>query len=67
MKLQVHNQIMLIYIQYKFHEIQYVASYGRGQEKSLKFRQTKGNNSSITNNTIIKLCIHNHTMAIYKQ
>ena len=36
-------------------------------EKSLKFRQSKGNNSAITDNTLMKLCVHNHTMVVYIQ
>ena len=38
------------------------------KEKSLKFRQSKGNNSSITDDTLMKLYVHNHTMVfIYIQ
>ena len=37
-------------------------------KKSTKFRQSKGNNSAKTDNTTIKLHMHNyHTMAIYIQ
>ena len=32
--------------------------------KSLKFRQSKGNNSAITDDTPIKLHMHNLTMAL---
>ena len=33
----------------------------------LKCRQSKGNNSSITDYTLMKLHVHNHTMVIYIQ
>ena len=36
-------------------------------EKSLKFRQSKGYNSSITHDTLLKRHAHNHIMAIYIQ
>ena len=36
-------------------------------KKSLKYRQSKGNNSAITDNIPIKLHIHNLTMVIYIQ
>ena len=35
--------------------------------KTLKFRQWKGNNSAITDDTLIKLHVHNLTMVIYIQ
>ena len=34
-------------------------------EKSLKFRRSKGNNCPITDDTLIKLHVHNLTIAIY--
>ena len=40
-----------------------MADYG----KTLKFRQSKGPNSSIANDTLMKLHKHNHTMFIYIQ
>ena len=55
---------MVTYIQYKCHEI---PSYGWGWKKSLKFRRSKGNNSAITDDTPIKLHMHNLIMAIYIQ
>ena len=33
----------------------------------MKFRQSKGNNSSITNDTLVKLHVHNYTVVIYIQ
>ena len=55
---------MCLYIQYKFHEI---PSYGQGRKKLLKFRQLKGNNSSMTDATLMKLHMHNHIMVIHIQ
>ena len=70
-KLYVHNLIMVIYSQYKFHEILSIIhrlpSHGWVLKKSLKFRQSKGNNSAITDDTQIKLHLHNLTIAIYIQ
>ena len=56
MTLRVHSHTMAIYIQYKFHEIpsigyNFMTEDGR---KSLKFRQSKGNNSSITDEPLVK-------------
>ena len=36
-------------------------------KKSLKFRQSKGNNSYITDDTMMKRHLHNHIMVIYIQ
>ena len=36
-------------------------------EKSLNFKQSKGNNSSIVDDTLLKLHMHNHTIVIYIQ
>ena len=36
-------------------------------KKSLKFSQSKGNNSSITDYTLKKLHMHNHTIVLYIQ
>ena len=36
-------------------------------KKSLKFRQSKGNNSSITDDTLMKLKVHNNTMVMFIQ
>ena len=33
----------------------------------MKFRQSKGNNSSITDDILMKLHVNNHTMLIYNQ
>ena len=60
----------VIYIQYKFHEIPSIGYIcipryiWLRKEKSFKFRQSKGNNSSITEDTLMKLSVHNHTMVI---
>ena len=52
-QLHVHNLIMVIYIQYKFHEIPSIGYLVMAEDgkKSLKFRQSKGNSSAITGNT----------------
>ena len=39
----------------------------RTGKKSLEFRQSKSNNSSVTDDTLVKLYVHNHTMVIYIQ
>ena len=67
MKLHVHNQTIVIYIQYNLQDISIIgylvmAGYAK---KSLKFRQSRGDNSCITNETPIELHVHNHTMVIY--
>ena len=36
-------------------------------KKSLKFRQSKGNKTSIADDTLMKLYMHNHNMFIYIQ
>ena len=33
----------------------------------MKFRQSKGDNSSITDDTLMKLHVNNHTMLLYNQ
>ena len=68
MKLHLHNHTMVLYIQYKFHEIPFI-SYLVMVEigEKIKFRQSKGNNSAITYDTPIKLHVHNLTMVIYIQ
>ena len=58
---------MVIYIRYKFHEspsIGYLVMAEDGK-KTLKFRQSKGNSSAITDDTPIKLHVHNLTMVMY--
>ena len=49
----------------KFHPI--VTKLWIRTEKSSKFRQSKDNNSSITNATLMKVHVQNHTMVIYIQ
>ena len=69
-KLHVHNITIVMYIQYEFHEmlsISYLFMAIRGRQKSLKFRQSKNNNSTITDNTPFYVHVHNFTMAIYIQ
>ena len=58
---------MFIYIQYKFHETQSIGYkvMALDRKKSLKFRQSKDNNSSITNNKLENIHVNNHTMIIY--
>ena len=66
MKLHVHNHSMVIYIQYKFQEILFIGYLVMAEDKkSLKFRQSKGYNSAMTEDTPIKLHVHNLTMVIY--
>ena len=71
MKLQMHKHTMVIYFQYKFHEnpsIGYLKLWLRTENKTFKFRQSKGNNSFITDDTQIKLNMNNqHTMVNYIQ
>ena len=69
MKGQPHNHTMVIYIQYMFHEIPFIGYLvmAEVEEKRLKFRQAKGNNSSKSNDTPIKLHVLNHTLVIYIQ
>ena len=66
MKGHVHNDTMVIYIQYKFHEIPSIAYKVMAdyRKKTLKFRQSKADNSSITNDTLMKLHFFNQTMVI---
>ena len=66
MKLNIHNHTMAIYIIYKFHESLSIAYkvMADDEKKSLKFMQSKGNNSSINDDTL-KPHMHNHTMVIY--
>ena len=61
---------MVIYIQYKFYEspsMQLLTMLWLKTEKSLKFRQLKGHNSIITDDTPTKFQVHNLTMVIYIQ
>ena len=60
---------MVIYIQYKFQEISFngYQVMAEDEKNSLKLRQSKGDNSSITKTTLMKLLVHNHTMVIYNQ
>ena len=69
MKLNVHYYIKVIYIQYKFQEISFIGYevMAEDEKNSLKFRQSKGDDSSITKTTLIKLHVHSHTMVIYNQ
>ena len=69
MKLRVHNSTMVLYIQYKFQEIPFIGYLvmAGDDNKSLKFRQSKDDNSSITDGTAMKLHVHEHTLVIYIQ
>ena len=69
MKLHVHNHAMVIYIQYEFHEIPSIGYLvmAEDRKKLLKFWQSKNHNSTITDATLMKLHVHNHTMVIYGQ
>ena len=68
MNLHIYNHTIIIYIQYKFHEIPFndykVMAEGG---KSLKFRQSKDNNSAITKETSIKLHVYILLIVIYIQ
>ena len=46
MKLNAHNNTMVIYIQYKFQEIIFIGYLVMAEDgkKSLKFKQSKGDN-----------------------
>ena len=52
----MYNHTLVIYIQYKFHEIPSIGYKVKAEDekKSMKFRQSKGNNSSITDDTLVK-------------
>ena len=59
---------MVIYIQYKFQEISFIGHLVMAAENrkiKLIFRQTKGDNTSITHDTLMKLHMHSHTIVIY--
>ena len=61
MKLNVHNNAMLIYIQNKFHEIPSLCYLVMAVDgKSLTLRQSKDNNSSVTDDTLMKLNEHHY-------
>ena len=64
----MYNHTMVIYTQHKFHGFQpLLAKLWLGiEKKSLKCRQSKGYNSSITDGTLVKLDVHklNHTMVM---
>ena len=68
-KFHMHNHTMAIYIQYKLHEIPSIGYLVMTEDgkKSLKARQTKGNNAAIPDDSPIKLHVHNLTMVIYIQ
>ena len=69
MKLHVHNYTIVIYIQYKVNEIQFIAYKVMAEDgkKSLKFMQSKGDNYSITDDNLMKLPMYNHDIAMYTQ
>ena len=48
----------------KFHPLGYLVI---AEDRKNKFRQSKGNNSAITDDTAIKLHVHNLTMVVYIQ
>ena len=58
---------MIIYIQYTYHEVPSIAYLVMSEDSKnlLIFRQSKGNYSSITNDTLMKLHMHNHTLVIF--
>ena len=62
---------MVIYTQYKFHEILSIgylvmAKDGKKNHWNLD-NQPAGNNSSIFDDTLMKLHVNNHTMVVYIQ
>ena len=68
MKLEVHNHTMVIYIQYKFHEILSTCYLVLAEDgKSLKLMQSKANNSSINDDIPMKLHVHSYNIVIYFQ
>ena len=68
MKLHMHNHTMVVYNQYKFHEFPSIGYLVMAEvRKSLKFRQSKGYNSDIKDDTPIKLHVHNFIIVIYIQ
>ena len=68
-KLHLHSLTIVIYIQYKYHEIPSIGYLvmAEDRKKSLKFRHSKGNNSAITDGNAIKLHVQNLTIVIYIQ
>ena len=68
MKLHDANHNMVLYIQYKFNEI---PSFGyivmSEDKKSSKFMHSKVNYSYITDDTLMKLHVHNQTKVIHIQ
>ena len=58
---------MVLYIQYKYQEIPFIGYLvmADDENKSLKFMQSKGDNSPLTNGTAMKLHVHEHTLVIY--
>ena len=59
---------MVIYIQHKFHEIPSIGYLVMAEDKTnVKLRESKGNNSAITDDTPINLHVHNLNMVIYIQ
>ena len=54
---------MVIYIQYKFHEIPSIGLLVMTEDrKTLRFKQSKGNKSSIAEDTLVKRHVPNHIM-----
>ena len=68
MELHVHNHTIVICIQYKFHEISFIGYLVMAEDgKFIECKQSMGNNSSLTDDTPIKLQVHNLTVVIYIQ
>ena len=65
----MHNNTMIIYIQNKFQEISFIGYRVMAEDGKIIeiLRKSKGVNTSITHDTLIKLHVHNHTMVIYIQ
>ena len=67
MKLQVHINTIVIYIQYKFNNLPSILTKLWLRMEKIIEKSIKGNNSSITDDTLIKLYMHIHTIVIYIQ
>ena len=67
MKIHMHNHIMVIYIQCQFHEIPSICYLVMAEDRKnhWNFRQTRGNNSAIPDDSPIRLHVHNLTMVIH--
>ena len=63
----MNKHTMVIYTWYKFHEIPLSAYKVMAEDGKIIEIYAKSNNSSITDYSLVKLHMHNHTMVIYVQ